>query len=289
MRVLVLGKDGQVGRALVARLPDAIALGRAEADFEKPEMLGHLIAGIAPDVIINAAAYTAVDAAEDDSARALTVNATAVGAIGEAARKIGARVLHYSTDCVFSGTKPSAYVETDATDPISVYGASKLAGEVALRQSGADYLLVRVSWVCADDGRNFPLAILRLARERETLEVVADEIGAPTPADLIADISARLVDKTTVGLYHLAASGSVSRYDLARAIVSEAIGAGAKLRLQPDQVRPILARDYAAKAKRPSNSCLDSSKLCAELGVTLPAWQDGIGRLIATLKAEGRL
>ena len=289
MTILILGKGGQVGRALVARLPGAIALGRTEADLEAPQALIARIVALRPTLIINAAAYTAVDAAEDDRDRAVAVNATAVGAIGEAARKVGARVIHYSTDCVFSGRQASAYREADSTDPISVYGASKLSGEAALEQSGAQSLILRVSWVYTESGRNFPLTILRLARERETLDVVADETGAPTAAALIADITARAVEARAGGLYHLAAAGAVSRHALAQFIVAEALAAGALLRLTPERIRPILAQDFPAKARRPANSCLDTTRLRTELGVDLPAWQDGIRQLIRTLQAEGRL
>ncbi len=289
MKVLVFGKDGQVGRELLARLPEAIAFGRAEANFEEPDMIADIVRQERPDVIVNAAAYTAVDAAEDDRERAWTVNAAAVGAIGEAAKQNDALVIHYSTDYVYPGTAPGAVTEAEATSPMSVYGASKLAGEVLLRDSGARHVTLRTSWVYAPQGKNFPLTILRLAKERETLNVVADQIGAPTPADLIADVTTLFMVRPVTGLYHLAPRGETSWHGLATFLVAEALAAGAELKLRPEAIKPIAAKDYPAKAPRPANSRLDSTKLGKTLGIALPPWQEGVSRLIKTLIAEGRL
>jgi dTDP-4-dehydrorhamnose reductase len=289
LKILIFGKDGQVGRALGVRLPDAIALGRAEADFAKPETLGPIIARIRPDIIINAAAYTAVDAAEDDRDTAYAVNATAPGLIGQAARPIGALVVHYSTDYVFDGDVAGFHSEAETPNPRSVYGASKLAGEVALRDSGARHVILRTSWVYAPVGKNFILTILRLARERDNLTVVADQIGAPTSADLIADITAKIVARPQSGLYHLAPAGETSWHGLAHFAVVEAIAAGATLKCLPDAILPIPASQYPAKAARPANSRLDTGKLRAALGIDLPPWQEGVRQLIKTLQVEGRL
>lgn len=297
MKILLFGKDGQVGRALqpaLAPLGELTALGRAEADFSKPESLAPIIDELAPEVIVNAAAYTEVDAAEDDREMAWTVNAGALGVIGQIARKNGALVVHYSTDYVFDGLSPDPYPEAASTSPQSVYGASKLAGEVLLRESGARHLIFRTGWVYAPHGRNFPLTMLRLAQERDALSVVADQTGAPTPASLVAAITAAaipqaLANPAKLGLYHLAPIGETSWHGLASYLVAEALAAGAALRATPDTVQPILAADYPARAKRPANSRLDTMKLRTAFGITLPAWQDGIRQLIDTLRAEGRL
>lgn len=297
MRVLLLGANGQVGQALhplLAGMGDLRAFGRAEADLEDPAAIGALIAREAPGLIVNAGAYTAVDAAEDDRARAFRVNAEAVGAIGEAARRLGALVVHYSTDFVFDGDKQGAYSETDEAHPLGVYGASKLAGDHALAASGADHLILRVSWNYSPVGKNFPLTILRLAASRDGIDVVADEYGAATSAALIAGatleaIRQTLADRSKAGLYHLTASGSASRHELAQFIVGEAAGQGVSLALKPENIRPVSAASYGLKARRPSNSRLDTGKFTRTFGVELPPWQDGIRDLITTLIGEGRL
>jgi dTDP-4-dehydrorhamnose reductase len=289
VKILVFGKDGQVGRELRAALPDAVALGRAEADFEHPEGLGPIIRSEAPAVIVNAAAYTNVDAAEADRQRAWTVNAAAVGAVGEAARAVGASVIHFSTDYVFEGSAAGPQDETTPTSPLNVYGASKLAGEALLRDSGAACAILRTSWVYAAHGRNFPLTILRLAREREALEVVADQRGAPTSAALIAQVTVAVAADLRPGVYHLAAAGETSWHGLATYLVAAARAAGAALRLAPEAIRPIPASAYAARAPRPPNSLLDTHKLRSTYGVGLEPWQTGIDRLVTTLGREGRL
>jgi dTDP-4-dehydrorhamnose reductase len=297
VKLLVFGRDGQVGHALqpaLAALGEVVALGRAEADFERPEVLGPLLDQHRPDVIVNAAAYTAVDAAEDDRDRAWAVNAAAVGVIGQVARRLGALVVHYSTDYVFDGSALDPQTEEQPTSPLGVYGASKLAGEALLRDTGADHLILRTSWVYAPRGKNFPLTILRLAHERETLTVVSDQRGAPTPASLIADVTARAIvaartDRHKLGLYHLAPGGETSWHHLAQYLVADAIAEGARLKLTPENIVPILARDYPARAARPANSRLDTTRLRQAFDLTLPPWQEGIRQLIRTLRHEGRL
>lgn len=297
MKLLLLGKNGQVGRALsplLDTLGTVIAFDRQEANLEQPQTIGDLITHHRPDVIVNAAAYTAVDAAEDDRERAFTVNAEAVRVIGERAKTLSALVVHYSTDFVFDGKSDRSYREDDPTGPLSVYGASKLAGDEALIESGADHVILRVTWNYSPDGKNFPLTILRLAKTKETIDVVSDEIGAATSAKLIAAatvdaVRLAFVDRRKSGLYNLTASGDASRAELARFIVSQAIAAGAKLTLVPEAIRSITAREYNAKAVRPSNSRLDTAKLQAAFGVVLPAWQDGIRDLVWTLRREERL
>lgn len=297
MKLLVLGKDGQVGRALqsaLAPLGQVLALSRAEADLEYPEQVTARIAAERPEVVVNAAAYTAVDAAEDDRTRAWTINADAVGAIGKAAHEIGALVVHYSTDYVYDGLAQGFQTEEQPTSPASVYGASKLAGEALLRQSGAPHLIFRTSWVYADRGKNFPLTILRLAKERDRLTVVVDQWGAPTSAGLIAAVTAAaipqaLADPGKRGLYHLAAAGETNWHGLAQFLVAEARAAGAMLKAAPDAIVPIGASEYPARARRPANSRLDTTRLRTAFGVTLPPWQDGIRQLITTLHSEGRV
>jgi dTDP-4-dehydrorhamnose reductase len=291
VNILILGKDGQVGRALQRRLPEAIALGRAEADLEHPLSLGPIIERHRPEVIVNAAAYTAVDTAEDDRARAWTINAEALEAIGLAAKRAGAFVVHYSTDYVYRGLGEGFQSEAEPTSPLSVYGASKLAGEVLLRDSGAGHIILRTSWVYAPSGKNFPLTILRLAKERESLTVVADQVGAPTPADLIAGVTAHIIGeaKGHSGIYNLAPAGETSWHGLAQFLVAEALAAGAKLKLTPEAITPISTGQYPAEAARPANSRLDTAKLRQTFGLALPPWQDGIRQLITSLKQEGRL
>jgi dTDP-4-dehydrorhamnose reductase len=294
VRFLVFGRDGQVGRALqpaLTPLGDVVALGHTEIDLSAPATIEPIIDRLQPDVIVNAAAYTAVDAAEDDRPQAWRVNAEAVGAIAAAAKKNGALVVHYSTDYVYAGAGSDAQDEIAPTSPMSVYGASKLTGEMLLRESGADHVILRTSWVYAPHGKNFPLSILRLARERDTLNVVDDQIGAPTPAALIAEITARVIPEARgrLGTYNLAPTGETSWHGLARFLIAQAIAAGARLRLTPDAIAPIPAAQYPAKAPRPANSRLDTTKLRTAFGLTLPPWQDGIRQLITTLATEGRL
>lgn len=297
MKLLLLGRNGQVGRALSPLLPqlgDTVALGRDDVDFVRPADLAERIRREAPDVIVNAAAYTGVDAAEDDRDHAFRVNAEAVGAIGEAARSVAAFVLHYSTDFVFDGSRPEPYRETDEPHPLGVYGESKLAGEQALQQSGAVHAIVRISWVYSTGGKNFPLSILNLATTRDRLDVVADEVGAPTSALLVADATIAMLrqivgNRGLGGLYHLAPSGVVSRHALAQFIVAEALAAGATLRLDPDAIAPIAASAWPSKVSRPASSVLDTTKFRSTFGMQLPPWQEGIRQLIKTLRAGGRL
>jgi dTDP-4-dehydrorhamnose reductase len=298
MKLLILGKDGQVGRALQKTLPqlgEVTALGRAEAPFDQPRSLAPLIERHRPDVIVNAAAYTAVDKAEAESSLAHAVNAEAVAVLGAAARAAGAWLVHYSTDFVFDGAKPEPYVETDPPQPLGVYGRTKLEGERAILTSGCRHLVFRVSWVYAAGHANFPQAILRLARERTRLQVVADQVGSPTGAGLIARVTCAAIAKAVnaddpagmAGIYHLAAAGEVSRLDLARFIVENAGAHGARLALEPQAILPVATADYPAPAARPLNSRLDTGKLRSTFGVDLPAWQEEISEwLTAVLSSE---
>lgn len=297
MKLLLLGRNGQLGRALSPILPqlgEVVAWGREEADFEHPAELAERIKREEPDFIINAAAYTAVDAAEDDRERAFRVNAEAVAAIGTAARAISAFVVHYSTDFVFDGTSTTPYNEGDRPNPLGVYGQSKLAGERALGQSGAVCVILRVSWIYADQGKNFPLAILNAAKSREALDVVLDEIGAATSTLTVADATLaalrQIADNRGLGgLYHLASSGSASRHELARFVVAEALAAGADLKLRPGAINPIPASAWPGKVCRPANSVFDTTVFQSIFNVHMPPWQDGVRQLIRTLRARGDL
>ncbi len=297
MKLLLLGRNGQVGRALSPVLPqlgDLVALGRDDVDFAEPADLAARIRREEPDVIVNAAAYTGVDAAEDDRDHAFRINAEAVGAIGAAARSIAAFVVHYSTDFVFDGTSTAPYREGDVPHPLGVYGESKLAGEAALRGSGAVHMTVRIAWVYSGSGRNFPLSILDFAKSRDRLDVVADEIGAPTSSLLVADVTVAalrriIANRGLGGLYHLAPGGAVSRHALAQFIVAEALAAGAELTLDPEAIHPIAASAWPSKVRRPANSVLDTTKFRSTFGVDLPPWQEGVRQLIRTLRAGGRL
>lgn len=299
MNILLIGKDGQVGWELqraLAPLGSLHMLGRADADFSDPNRLRACVRAAAPDVIVNAAAYTAVDRAESEPAQAHAVNALAPAVLAEEAARRGAWLVHYSTDYIFDGRKDDAYLEGDAPAPLSAYGHSKAAGEEGVRASGARHLILRTCWLFGR-GNNFPRTILRLARERDQLRVVADQYGAPTGADLLADATALALHRIAglgasaaelAGTYHVAAAGRTSWHACARHVVAEARARGAHLRAGPDGVLPIAAADWAAAAARPANSVLDCTKFSRTFGLALPGWRHHLDRFIATLAAEGR-
>ena len=297
MRILLTGKHGQVGFELqraLAPLGVIHAVDYAECDLADPSAIATLVRSIRPDVIVNPAAYTAVDKAESEVELAHAVNAVAPRVLGEEATKLGAWVVHYSTDYVFDGTKQGAYTEADPTNPLSVYGRTKRDGEIALQQSGARCLIVRTSWVVGAHGNNFAKTILRLALEREQLNVVADQYGAPTSAALLADATAQLVrqvqregaDTYPYGLYHLAAGGETTWCDYARFVVSEARAAGSSLKLVPDAIRGIPSSDYPTSAQRPLNSRLDTGKLRRTFGLELPNWRTGVSHILQQILRE---
>jgi dTDP-4-dehydrorhamnose reductase len=292
MRLVVLGARGQVGAALAARLPDAVALGRAEADLEVPGLAAAKIRSLRPEVVINAAACTAVDKAESEPERAMRVNAEAVGEIAAAAADVGAWLIHYSTDYVFDGSGSAPHRETDPTGPLNVYGRSKLGGEQAALRSGASALILRTSWVHGRGGNNFVSKILSLAQSRETLSVIDDQVGAPTSADLIAAVTLRAVDAIAAGrpipsgIYHLAAAGETSFNGYARFIVTEALSAGLPLRAGPDRIAKVPSSAFPSPATRPLNSRLATDKLRAALGIALPDWREGVRDTLAALLPE---
>jgi dTDP-4-dehydrorhamnose reductase len=300
MKILLTGKHGQVGFELqraLAPLGEICAVDYAECDLADASVIRTLVQSFKPDLIVNPAAYTAVDKAESEPGLAHAINAVAPGVLGQEAVKLSACVVHYSTDYVFDGTKSGAYTEDDLTNPQSVYGRTKRDGEIALQASGARHLIFRTSWVVGAHGSNFAKAILRLAFEREQLNVVADQYGVPTSAALLADVTAQLVrqvqregdDNFPFGLYHVVAGGETTWYDYARFVVSKARAAGRPLKLSPDAIHAIPSSEYPAAAKRPSNSRLDTRKLRAQFGLELSDWHTGLQHILQQILADGEL
>jgi dTDP-4-dehydrorhamnose reductase len=294
MSILLLGKDGQVGWQLqraLAPLGEVMACGRTECDVADADRLRGLVADLRPSVIVNATAYTAVDKAESDAATAHAINARAPGVMAEAAAACGALLVHYSTDYVFDGSKTTPWVESDTPAPQGVYGQSKLDGETAIRESACKSLVLRTSWVFGEHGGNFVKTILRLARERDSLGVVADQIGSPTPAALIADVTAALLLRLESGqrmaaaehrLYHLAAANPVSWHAFACRIVDLARAMGETLRLDASAIRAIGTADYPTPARRPANSRLDCARLEVDFSLRMPDWQPYLERMLST-------
>jgi dTDP-4-dehydrorhamnose reductase len=291
MKILLLGKNGQVGHELqrtLLPLGDVVALGRSEADLENPSSLNDILHTHAPGIIVNAAAYTAVDKAETDETTACKINADAVGVLAAYARDSGSLLVHYSTDYVFDGEKTGAYIETDQTNPQSAYGRSKRAGEEAIRQSGCNALIFRTSWVFSAHGGNFIKTILRLAKERDSLNIVADQFGAPTSAELIADVTALAIAGyrnrvIASGIYHLTAAGKITWHGLACHVVERSLANGATLKLDAGQIRPIPTEDYPVPAKRPKNSLMNTNALSTVLGLHLPDWRIHVNRVVDQL------
>lgn len=291
MKILLTGSNGQVGFELLralAPLGEVVAVDLADCDLSSPDAIRRLVAEVEPQVIINPAAYTAVDKAEAEPALAQAINGTAPGVFGEEAARLGVLVIHFSTDYVFDGSMPGAYLETDGPNPQSVYGKTKLAGEQALQASGADYLIFRTSWVFGAHGANFAKTMLRLAGERDGLKIVADQFGAPTSAALLADVTAQVLGRYQregrvgfpFGLYHLVAGGCTTWHEYAQAVVRAAQAAGKPLKLTADEILPIATADYPLPAPRPSNSRLDTSRLRQTFGLELPDWQRGLDHVL---------
>lgn len=294
MKILLLGPDGQVGWELqraLAPLGGVIALGRhgpdgLVGDLAQPSALAATARRLRPDVIVNAAAYTAVDRAEQDPATAFAVNGEAPGVLAGVARELDAWLLHYSTDYVFDGSGSRPWTEDDVPRPLSVYGRSKRAGEEAILGSGCRHLILRTSWVHAARGDNFAHTMLRLAAERERLRVVGDQVGAPTGAELIADVSAHVLRAALArpelgGLYHLAAGGETSWCGYARHVIARARDAGRALAVTEIEAIPSAA--YPTPAPRPLNSRLDTARLRERFGLVLPDWTAGVDRMLAEI------
>ncbi|WP_277758756.1 dTDP-4-dehydrorhamnose reductase [Pseudomonas sp. A34-9] len=287
MRVLLLGMNGQVGWELqraLAPLGELIALDRnSGGDLSDLDALRTMICKVGPDVIVNAAAYTAVDKAESETELSDRVNARASQVMAEEAASLGSWLVHYSTDYVFSGQGTQPWQEADPVAPVNHYGASKLAGEQAIIASGCKYLIFRTSWVYGARGNNFAKTMLRLAKDRETLNVIADQIGAPTGADLIADVTVLAIQQVIqrpelAGLYHLAAGGEVSWHGYARHVIEFAQSNGEQLAVKT--VDPINTSAYPTPARRPLNSRLNTQKLRDNFSLHLPDWQSGVTRML---------
>jgi len=293
MKILLLGKNGQVGWELqraLAPLGDVTALdfdspGRLSADFSRPESLAATVRAVKPQIIVNAAAHTAVDKAESEPDLARALNATAPAVLAREAATLGAWLLHYSTDYVFDGSGSTPRSEDATTGPLSVYGATKLEGELAIRASACKHLILRTSWVYAARGGNFAKTMLKLAHERERLTVIDDQIGAPTGADLIADLSAHVLRTAQqrpelAGTYHAVAAGETSWHGYARHVIEFARARGEDIRVAPDAIDAVPTRAFVTAAKRPANSRLDTSKLRRSFDLQLPHWQTGVERML---------
>ena len=297
MKILLLGKGGQVGWELqrsLAPLGELVALEFDSTDycgdFTNLAGLAETVRQVRPDVIVNAAAHTAVDRAESEPELVRTINAIAPGILADEAEKLGAWLIHYSTDYVFNGSGTTPWKETDATGPLGVYGQTKREGEQAVAHCSR-HLIFRTSWVYAARGANFAKTMLRLAKERDELKVIADQIGAPTGAELLADVTAHAIrtvqttpdGQTLAGLYHLVAGGETSWYDYAKFVVEYARRVDLPLRVAPDAILPIATTDYPTPAKRPLNSRLDTQKLQSAFGLLLPDWKDGVQRMLVEI------
>ena len=297
MKVLLFGKNGQVGWELqrsLAPLGELVALGSSGhaglcGDLSDLAGLAETVFKVKPDVIVNAAAYTAVDKAESEPEQARLINALAPGVLADEAQKLGAWFVHYSTDYVFDGSGGQFWQEPDATGPLNVYGRTKLEGEQAVTRC-AKLLIFRTSWVYAARGANFAKTMLRLAQEREQLKVIDDQIGAPTGAELIADVTALalravLQKPEQAGIYHLAAGGEVSWFDYARFVIEQARQRGLPIKVAPEAIEPIPTRAYPLPAKRPHNSRLDTRKLKQSFDLALPDWRVGVTRVLGEVLA----
>jgi dTDP-4-dehydrorhamnose reductase len=292
VRILLTGANGQVGWELarsLAPLGEVVGLDRSRLDLSQPDLLRETVRAIAPDVIVNAAAYTAVDRAESEPELARAINAIAPGVLAEEAQRLDAILVHYSTDYVFDGTKSEPYVETDPTNPLNVYGRTKLEGERAIGASGCRHLTLRTSWVYGAHGSNFLLTMLRLARERRaTLRIVDDQIGAPTWAREIAQATAALLARPALaargaeGLYHLTASRSTSWYGFAQAIFGSP--EMARLGVVSPALEAIQTSAYKTPAQRPANSRLDCERLFSRAGLRLAAWDTALARCLAEVE-----
>ena len=298
MKILLLGRNGQVGWELqrsLSILGDVVACdfdspAELRADFSDPESLVALVHRVRPDAIVNAAAHTAVDRAESEPDLARRINALAPGVLAREAAALGACLVHYSTDYVFDGSGDQPRSEDAATAPLSVYGRTKWEGEELIRASGCSHLILRTSWVYAARGGNFARTMLRLAAEREELKVISDQVGAPTGADLLADVTALALRQlraqpTLSGTYHCAAAGETHWHGYARFVIEWARAHGHPVKVAANRVLPTLTQDYPTPARRPLNSRLDTTKLRSTFGITLPQWQQGVQRLLAEVLA----
>ncbi|OIQ79893.1 dTDP-4-dehydrorhamnose reductase [mine drainage metagenome] len=300
MKILLFGKNGQVGWELqrsFAPLGELVALDADSrdfcGDFTDLQGLVRTVRSVAPDVIVNAAAHTAVDRAESEAELARTINALAPGVLASEAGRSGAWLIHYSTDYVFDGSGDSPWQETDPTGPLSVYGTTKLEGEAAIRAAGCRHLIFRTSWVYAARGGNFAKTMLRLARERDTLTVIDDQFGAPTGADLLADVTAHAIRAAlqrpeVSGLYHLAAGGETTWHGYAGFVIDFARRAGVDIKVAAEAIKPVPTSAFPTAARRPHNSRLNTEKLQNTFGLVLPDWRNGVERMLAEVLESGK-
>jgi dTDP-4-dehydrorhamnose reductase len=295
LKILLFGKGGQVGWELqrsLAALGEVVALDSGDTalcgDFSNLDGIAATVRAVRPDVIVNAAAHTAVDKAESEPALCRTINALAPAVLAREAAACGAWLVHYSTDYVFNGSGEQPWAEDDTTGPLSVYGQTKLEGEQAIVAAGCHYLIFRTSWVYAARGGNFAKTMLRLARERDKLAVINDQIGAPTGADLLADVTAHAIraarrQPALSGVYHLAAAGSTSWHGYASLVIETARGAGVDIRVAPQDIGAVTSDAFPTPAPRPKNSRLNTGKLQTAFELTLPHWQQGVTRMLTEI------
>jgi len=295
MKILLFGKNGQVGWELqrsLAPLGELVALDSQSVDYcgdlTHLEGIAQTIRDVAPDIIVNAAAYTAVDKAECEHDKAHMINALALGVLALEAMRSGAWLVHFSTDYVFDGSGNNPWSESDVANPLSIYGKTKLAGEEAIVASGCKHLIFRTSWVYAVRGVNFAKTMLKLSQDRDSLKVINDQIGAPTGADLLADIAAQAIRVAlqrpeVSGLYHLAAGGQTSWYDYANFVIDFARQAGVDVKVKPESIQSVSSTAFSMVAKRPLNSRLNTSKLQQTFGLYLPKWQSGVTRMLTEI------
>ncbi|MDP1939385.1 MAG: dTDP-4-dehydrorhamnose reductase [Gallionella sp.] len=300
MKILLLGKNGQVGWELqrsLAPLGEVIALASDSREYcgNLTDLAGlaETVRAVAPDVIVNAAAHTAVDKAESEAGLARTINALAPGVLAEEADRLNAWLIHYSTDYVFDGSGDQPWVENDLVGPLSVYGATKLEGEQLIQQSGCKHLIFRTSWVYGARGGNFAKTMLRLAQERDNLKVIDDQIGAPTGADMLADVTAHVIraarqNEELSGLYHLVAGGETSWHGYASFVLDYARRAGVALKVAPDAIEAVPTSAFPTPAKRPHNSRLNAEKLQNTFDLRLPHWQSGVERMLTEVLVSAK-
>jgi len=295
VKILLFGKNGQVGWELqrsLSSVGELVALDTDDqmpcGDFTRLEDIIQTIHSVSPDIIVNAAAYTAVDKAESESALAHTINTQAPKILAQESLKIGAWLVHYSTDYVFDGNGTKPWKETDPTAPINIYGSTKLEGEKAVINSGCKHLIFRTSWIYSARGENFIKTMIRLAQSRDHLSVIDDQIGAPTGAELLADVTAHSIctalrQPQVSGLYHLAAKGEISWYGYANFVLDKARQSGIKLQVQAENIRPITTGVFPQTARRPRNSRLNTKKIEHTFDLTLPLWQTGVTRMLTEI------
>ncbi len=293
IRTLVFGRGGQLGwelRHKLACLGGVAGAGSPEVDFSKPDTIRNAVRAAAPEVIVNAAAYTAVDKAESEPELALAINGTAPGVLAEEARRLGSILVHYSTDYVFDGAKQGSYVETDATNPLNVYGRTKLAGDEAIQSVGGSYLILRTSWVYGARGSNFLLTMLRLAKEREELRIVDDQTGAPTSSECIAQATANILAQVLgshggglegrSGIYHLTCGGETTWFGFAKALLTRSAATSG---IAIPKLIPITTSEFPRPAQRPANSRLSCKRLEETFGVRMPPWEEALSLVLETL------